>query len=68
MGLFAQLEPDGMTGFLLSDGCAICGAASGGYILDPDSDDVAPSKLAINGKVEHGQVANTAFNLKLRAD
>jgi hypothetical protein len=67
-GLFAQFESDGLTSFLLSDGCAIRRVAAGGDILDPGSDDVAPSKLAVDGEIEHCEVANAAFNLELRPD
>jgi hypothetical protein len=64
-GLFVQLELDWLSSLLLSHRCAIRSIATGGDILDPDSNDVAPSKLAVDGQVEHGEIANTAFNLKL---
>jgi hypothetical protein len=35
-------------GFLLPDGCAIRCIAAGGDVLDPDGDDVAATKLAVD--------------------
>ena len=67
-GLFAQFKSDGPSGLLLSDGCGFRRVATGGDIFDPDGDDVAPSKFAVDGEIEHGELANAAFNLELRPD
>src|ERR1700716_3441135 len=67
-GLLAQFKSDGPPGFLLSDGCAIRRVAAGGDILDPDGDDVTAAKLAVDCQIEHREVANSAFDLKLRPD
>jgi hypothetical protein len=50
----------------LSDGCAIRRVAAGGDILDPDSDDITPSKLTVDCQIEHCEVASAAFDLELR--
>jgi len=67
-GLFAQFKSDRPSGFLLSDGCAIGRVAARGDILDPDGDDVTAKKLAVDCQIEHGEVANAAFNLKFCPD
>jgi hypothetical protein len=67
-GLFAQFKSDRLSGLLLSDGCAFRRVATGSDIFDPDGDDVAPSKLAVDGEIRHGEVANAAFNLEFRPD
>ena len=46
-GLIAQFKSYRPPGFLLPDGCAIRCIAAGGYVLDPDGDDVAATKLAV---------------------
>jgi hypothetical protein len=46
-GLLAQFKPEGPSGFLLSNRCAIRRVAAGGDILDPDGDDVTAAKLAV---------------------
>jgi hypothetical protein len=53
-GLLAQFKSDGVSGFLLSDGRTIRRVATGGNILDPDGDDVAATKLAVDRQIEHG--------------
>jgi hypothetical protein len=67
-GLFAQLKSDGPPGFLLPDSCAIRRVAAGGDILDPDGDDVAATKLAVDCQIEHGEVASAALDLELCPD
>jgi hypothetical protein len=52
----------------LSNRCAIRRVAAGGDIPDPDGDDVAAKKLAVDRQIEHREVANSAFDLELRPD
>jgi hypothetical protein len=52
----------------LSNRCAIRHVAGGGYILDPDGDDVTTAQLAVDRQIEHREVANSAFDLELRPD
>src|SRR4030081_109828 len=47
-GLLAQFKSDGPPGFLLPDGFAIRRVAAGSDILDPDGDDITPTKLAVD--------------------
>src|SRR5215216_1954630 len=58
----------GPPSFLLSNRCAIRRVAAGGDILDPDCDDVAAAKLAVDRQIEHREVANSTFDLELRPD
>jgi hypothetical protein len=39
---------------------------AGSDILDPDGDDITPTKLAVDCQIEHRQVASAAFDLELR--
>jgi hypothetical protein len=47
-GLLRHLEPDGLAGLLLAHGCPIDGMTMRSNVLDPQADDVASSKLAID--------------------
>jgi hypothetical protein len=50
----------------LPDGCAIRRVAAGGDMLNPDGDDITPTKLTVDCQIEHGEVASSAFDLELR--
>jgi len=52
----------------LSNGCAIRCVSACGDILDPDGDDIATTKLAVDCQIEHGEVASASFDLELRPD
>jgi hypothetical protein len=67
-GLFAQFKSDGPPGFLLSERCAIRRVPAGVDILYRDGDDVTATKLAVDRRIEHGEVANAAFDLEFRPD
>ena len=67
-GLLAQFKSNGPTGFLLPDRCGICRVSAGGDILDPDSDGITATKLAVDCQVEHGEVVGASFNLELRTN
>jgi hypothetical protein len=41
---------------------------AGGHIFDPDSDDVAAAKLAVDRQIEQRQVASAFFDLEFRSD
>jgi hypothetical protein len=66
--LFGQLEPDGMSGFPLTDGGAINGDPMRGHILDLEADDIAASELAVDGKIKHSEIACSALDLQLGPD
>src|SRR5258708_12742047 len=68
VGLFGQFKPEGPGSFLLPDRCAIRRVAAGSDILDPDGNDVAATKLAVDCQIEHGEVTNSAFDLELRSN
>jgi hypothetical protein len=52
-GLFAQFKSDRPPSFSLPDRCTIRRISTGGDILDPDGDDVAATKFAVDCKIEH---------------
>ena len=64
-GLFAQFKSDRPPSFPLPDSCAIRRIAAAGDILDPDGDDIAATKLAVDCEIEHGEVASAARDLEL---
>jgi len=45
----------------LPDSCAIRRVAAPGDILDPDGEDIATTKLAVDCQIEHGEVASAAY-------
>src|SRR5579863_7714245 len=53
-GLIAQFKSDRPARFLLPDGCSIR-RATGGDILDPNGNDVAATKLAVDCQIEHAR-------------
>ncbi|MGO9428298.1 hypothetical protein [Rhodoblastus sp.] len=65
---FAQLEPHGLAGLSLTHGGAVKGDAIRGDILNFKRDNVAAPQLAVDRKVEHGQVACSTFDLELCPD
>jgi hypothetical protein len=67
-GLLGQLEPDGMSGFPLTDGSAINGDPMRGHILDLEAHDIAASELAVDGKIKHSEFACSALELQLGPD
>jgi hypothetical protein len=52
----------------LPNRCSVCRVPAGGDILDPDGDDITAAKLAVDGQIEHGEVASAAFDLEFRPD
>jgi hypothetical protein len=67
-GLLRHLKPDGLAGLPLAHGCPINCVTMRSNILDPQAKDVASSKLAIDGYIEHCQVKCSPRNLQLGAD
>ena len=63
--LLRQFEPDGMSGFPLSDAGTSDGGAMRGNVLDLDADDVAAAELAIDSEIEHGEVTDPGFGAEL---
>jgi hypothetical protein len=64
----AYWRVDRSAGLLMAYGCAIRGVSARGDIVDFDRYDIAATKLAVDRQIEHGEVSDAAFNLKLRPD
>jgi hypothetical protein len=64
-GLLTQFEANGMSGFLLADGCPIDCDAVRRHVLNREADDITASQLAVDGKIEHCQVSNATLDLEL---
>jgi hypothetical protein len=62
--LFRDLELNRTTGLVLDDRRSISQATAGGDVVDPKADEVAAAKLAVDGEVEHRQIAFAALHLK----
>src|SRR6516162_3999355 len=67
-GLFRHREPYRLASLLLAHGCPIDSMTMGSNVFDLQADDVTSSELAIDGKIEHGQVACSPRDLQLGAD
>src|SRR6266436_9128906 len=64
-GLFCHLELDRLARLLLAHSCTIDRATMRIDVLDAQADDVASSKVAIDGQIEHRPVACSTRDLKL---
>jgi hypothetical protein len=60
-GLFCQLEPDGLPRLFLSDRGPIDCISTRCDIVDLEGDDIAATQFAIDGQIEHCQVARPAL-------
>src|SRR5260370_30556485 len=67
-GLLRHLKLDGLAGLFLAHSCTIDSATMRSNVLHPQVDDVASSELAIDGKIEHAQVACSPCHFHLGAD
>jgi hypothetical protein len=63
-GLFRELKLNRTTGLVLDYRRALSDAAARSYVIDPKADEVAAAKLAVDGEVEHRQIAFAALHLK----
>ena len=63
-GLFRDLKLNGSAGLMLDNRRPVSHAAAGSYVIDPNADEIAAAQLAIDGEVEHRQIAFVALNLK----
>jgi hypothetical protein len=59
-----SFEANRLSRFLLSDRCPITGASVWGNIFDLKSDDIATAQLAVDGQIEHRQIARLPCTLK----
>jgi hypothetical protein len=62
-GLFPLLEFNGAACFALADCCSVNCVTMRSYILNQNRNHIACSKLTIDGKIEHRQIANFAGQL-----
>jgi hypothetical protein len=67
-GLLRQLKPDRMSGFLLTNGRTIDRKTVWSNILDLETDNITSSELAIDGEIEHREIARSALYLQLGPD
>jgi hypothetical protein len=59
-----HFEANRLSRFLLSDRCPITGASMWGNIFDLKSGDIATAQLAVDGQIEHRQIARLPCTLK----
>jgi len=64
-GLLGQLKPDRLASLPLPDRCPIGCITVWGDILDLQCDDIAGAELAIDGQIEHREIACSSRGLKL---
>ena len=62
-GLLGDLEPDRNASLFLADRGTINGVSMRGDVVDLERDDIAAAQLAVDGEVEHRQVARSPFDL-----
>jgi hypothetical protein len=67
-GPLRHLESDGLAGLTLAHIRPIDSVTVGRDVLDPQIDHVASAEFAIDGEVEHRQVADPACHLQFGAD
>jgi hypothetical protein len=67
-GLLRHLKPDGLAGLLLAHCGAIDRVTMRSKVLHLQAHDVASSELAVDGEIEHGQVACSPGDLQLGTD
>ncbi len=67
-GLLRQLELDRLLSFLLDDGCAVTSGGVHDHLADLQPDQIAAAELAVDGQVEHGQVAEPLLALEMETD
>jgi hypothetical protein len=66
--LFGYLELDRTPGFLLHDHRSRPDAPAQQHIVNPQRNEIAAAKLAVDSKVEHCEIAQALFQLKTNAD
>jgi hypothetical protein len=62
--LLCHFEANRLSRFLLSDRCPINGGSMGGNVFDLERDDIATAQLAVDGQIEHCQIARLSCTLK----
>ena len=67
-GLFGDLKLNRTAGLVLDNRRSVSHATARSYVVDPKADEIAATKLAINGEVEQRQIAFAALYLKADTD
>ena len=67
-GLIGQLELDRPAGFLLPYRCAVDGISVRCNVFDLEGDDIAAAQLAVDGEIEHGEVAGSSLDQQSGSD
>src|SRR5450759_1227688 len=67
-GLFRQFKSYGSPILSLAHGCPVGTIAVRSNVLDLDSDDIAASQFAVDGQIEHRQIARSLLYLELGPD
>jgi hypothetical protein len=67
-GLFRDLELDRTAGLVLDNRRPVSHVTAYGDVIDPKADEIATPKLAVDGKVEHRQIAFAVLDLKSDAN
>ena len=62
--LFGDLKLDRTTRLVLDNRRPLSHTVAGSYVIDPKADEIATAQLAINGEVEHRQIAFATLDLK----
>ena len=63
-GLLRNLELHRPAGLLLNDGRAIANSPASKHVIDPQSDEIAAPELAVDGEIEHREIAFSTLQLK----
>src|SRR5262249_9610144 len=61
-GLLRQFESDRLPCLLLTHGCPLNCVSIRSNVFDLDGDNIAATQLAIDGEIEHCQIAAATFN------
>ena len=63
-GLVGNLELHRPASLLLNDGRAIANSPASKHVIDPQSDEIAAPELAVDGEIEHREIAFSTLQLK----
>jgi hypothetical protein len=66
--LFRQFELNGSFCLFLDDDCSRPDPPSKGYAVDAQCDEIAASQFAVDGQIEHREVAHLVHDLKADPD
>src|SRR5215467_4775717 len=64
---FGQFKPNGSPGLPLPDSRSVNGIAIGRHVIHAQGDEITAAKFAVDGQIEHRQVAGALLELQFRA-